>query len=148
MGSLKWIVSVNNVKENSELNFGKKLKPWQRNLYRIAGTLSFGLGMLGIVLPLLPTTPFLLLAVYCYARSSEKLYFWLLNHKVFGEYIKNYREKKGIPLKLKIWVLSLLWLTISYSAFFVVGLIWVRILLLLIATGVTIHIFKIPTYKK
>jgi len=136
------------LKENSEINFGKKLKPWQRNLYRVAGTISFGLGMLGIALPMLPTTPFLLLSVYCYARSSEKLYFWLINHKVFGEYIRNYREKNGVPLKLKIWVLSLLWTTISYSAFFIVDAIWVKILLMIIAVGVTIHILKLPTYKK
>lgn len=128
--------------------FGKNLKPWQKAAYKISGILSFLLGMLGIVLPLLPTTPFLLLAVWCYARSSEKLYYWLIYHRVFGEYIRNYREKKGIPLNIKVWVLSLLWVTISFSAFFAVDLLLVRILLFLIAAGVTIHILKIPTYKK
>jgi uncharacterized protein len=135
-------------KKIREINFGKKLKPWQRALFRIAGTASFVLGMLGVFLPLLPTTPFMLLSVYCYARSSEKLYYWLINHRIFGEYIRNYRDKKGIPKKVKIWVLALLWLTISYSAFFVVDILWVRVLLYVIAISVTIHVLKIPTFKK
>ncbi|MFW5793040.1 MAG: YbaN family protein [Bacteroidota bacterium] len=128
--------------------FGKNLKPWQKNLYKICGILSFLMGMLGIALPLLPTTPFLLLAVWCYARSSEKLYYWLVYHRVFGEYIRNYRDKKGIPLRIKVGVLVLLWATISFSAFFAVEIIWVRILLMIIAIGVSIHILKIPTLKR
>ena len=66
------------------------------------GTFFVGLGIIGIFLPLLPTTPFLLLAAACYARSSKRFYNWLLNNKWFGNYIKNYRERKGIPLQIKI----------------------------------------------
>ena len=135
-------------KLEADVFFGKNLKPWQRYLYRLAGIISFGLGMLGVVLPLLPTTPFLLLSVWCYARSSEKLYYWLIYHRIFGEFIRNYRDKKGIPLKIKIWVLTLLWGTISYSAFVVVDLVWVKILLMIIAIGVSIHILQFPTLKK
>ncbi len=84
------------------------------------GTFFVGLGIFGIFLPLLPTTPFLLLAAACYARSSKRFYNWLLNNKWFGNYIKNYRERKGIPLKIKILSISFLWIAIGYSAIFIV----------------------------
>ena len=87
------------------------------------GTFFVGLGIIGIILPILPTTPFLLLATACYARSSEKFYNWLLNNKWVGKYIKNYREGKGISLKAKISVISLLWTVITFSAFFVVPIL-------------------------
>lgn len=111
----------------------------------IAGTISLGLGIVGIIVPLLPTTPFLLLAAACYVRGSARLYDWLLSSKYLGSYIRNYREKRAIPLRTKIGALSLLWLSIGYSAFFVVTLAWVKILLLLIASGVTVHIYKLNT---
>jgi uncharacterized membrane protein YbaN (DUF454 family) len=119
-----------------------------RILLVIAGTISVGLGILGIFLPLLPTTPFLLLAAACYARSSRKLYNWLLNNKYFGIYIRNYREGKGIPLKVKITAILLLVLTISYTSIFVIHNWLIRALLLLIMTGVSIHLITLPTLKE
>lgn len=113
-----------------------------------AGTFFVGLGVLGIFLPLLPTTPFLLLAAACYARSSKRFYNWLLNNKWFGNYIKNYQEKKGVPLKVKLSSLSLLWITILFSAVFVVDILLFRIILILIAAGVTIHILSIRTLRR
>lgn len=107
------------------------------------GTISVALGVLGLFLPLLPTTPFLLLAAACYARSSEKLYDWLLGNRWFGEYIRNYRERKGIPLKRTAVAIALLWLTIGYTAIVAVSLLWVRIILLAIACGVTFHLVSI-----
>lgn len=120
--------------------FGKQLSPWKRGLLVVAGTLSLGLGILGIPLPLLPTTPFLLLSAWCYARSSERFYYWLINHRVFGRHIRNYREQRGMSRKLKWYTIGLLWLTIGISATFAVSLWWVRALLLVIAVGVTLHI--------
>ena len=119
-----------------------------RGLLITAGTFFVGLGVLGIFLPLLPTTPFLLLAAACYARSSKRFYNWLLDNKWFGNYIKNYQEKKGVPLKVKLSSLSLLWITILFSAVFVVDIFFVRIILILIATCVTIHILYIRTLKR
>ncbi|PKK85447.1 MAG: DUF454 domain-containing protein [Thermoplasmata archaeon HGW-Thermoplasmata-1] len=104
-----------------------------------AGTFFVGLGVLGIFLPLLPTTPFLLLAAACYAKGSKRFYNWLLSNKWFGNYIKNYREGKGVPLKVKILSISLLWLTIMFSTVFIGDNLFVRIILILIAIGVTIH---------
>jgi len=111
------------------------------------GTFFVGLGIIGIFLPLLPTTPFLLLAAACYARSSKRFYNWLLNNKWFGNYIKNYRERKGIPLKIKIISIFSLWIVIGYSVIFVVHIFLGKIVIILIAVGVTMHILSIQTLK-
>lgn len=105
------------------------------------------LAALGMVLPVLPTTPFLLLAAYCYARSSERFYRWLITNRWFGHYIRAYRLGYGIPLKQKVLSLSLLWLTIGYSVIAVVGQWWLRLLLVAIAVGVTLHLVKIRTHR-
>jgi hypothetical protein len=111
------------------------------------GTFFLGLGIIGIFLPLLPTTPFLLLAAACYARSSKRFYNFLLNNKWFGNYIKNYRERKGIPLKIKILSISFLWIVIGYSVIFVIHIFLGKIVIILIAVGVTMHILSIQTLK-
>jgi len=110
-----------------------------------AGTVSVGLGILGIFLPLLPTTPFLLLSAVCYSKGSEKLYNWLLDNRYFGSYIKNYREKKGIPLRAKITAIVFLNITMGYAIFFVVHYFWLKVILFLIAVGVFIHISSMKT---
>ncbi len=111
------------------------------------GTLCVALGVLGIFLPVLPTTPFLLLAALFYGHSSKRFYHWLTTNRWFGEYIRNYREGKGIPLKQKVLTAVLLWLTIGFTAWLAVTLWWVRLLLLAIAGGVTIHLVWVKTYK-
>ena len=111
----------------------------------ICGSIAIGLGILGILLPLLPTTPFLLLGAACYLRSSNKLYQWLINNKWLGSYIKNYYEGNGITLKTKIVSISLLWMSISYTALFLIEILLVKILLLFIAIGVTKHLLSLKT---
>jgi len=118
-----------------------------RYLLIFAGTIFLGFGIIGIFLPILPTTPFLLLSAACYARGSQRFYNWLMNNKWFGNYIKNYREGRGIPLKFKIFTISLLWVTILTSIYFVINNFWIKITLVIIAIGVTIHILTIKTYK-
>lgn len=113
-----------------------------------AGTFFLGLGLVGIFIPVLPTTPFLLLAAACFARSSKRFYEWLLNNKWFGSYIKNYREGRGIPMNVKLVTISVLWITILISVFLVIQDLWLELLLLLIASAVTIHILTIKTFKK
>jgi len=131
-----------------KINDERKLKSnFSRWVLIIVGSFFAGLGILGIFLPLLPTTPFLLLAAACYIRSSERLYNWLMNNKWIGRYIKNYLEGKGIPLKSKVLSISALWITIGYSVFFVVNIFPVRIILILIAIGVTMHLLSIRTLK-
>jgi len=119
----------------------------KRRLLIGAGTLSTGLGIIGIFIPILPTTPFLLLAAACYMRSSERFYQWLINNRVFGAYVMNYIEGRGMPVKLKIFIIFLLWLTIGLSITFGVQNIVIRIVLICVAIGVTIHICLIKRRK-
>lgn len=113
-----------------------------------AGFLFVGLGVLGIFLPLLPTTPFLLLAAACFARSSERFYRWLINNRWFGAYVRGYREGRGIPAKVKVFTVALLWVVIILSAAFAVSSFIVRLILIIIAIGVTVHIVLIKPSKR
>jgi len=114
----------------------------------VSGTFFLVMGIIGIFIPLLPTTPFLLLAAACYARGSKKFYDWLINNKWLGEYIKNYREGKGISLTVKIVIITILWITITFSAFIFVSYFLIQIILIIIAIFVTVHILTIKTMKK
>ena len=120
-----------------------------RALFFGAGTISLAFGAIGIVLPILPTTPLLLLALACYCRSSKRMTKWILTNKYFGDYIRRYKEGKGIPLKTKVLALTVLWMTVSFSAFFMVQK-WliVQLILFAVAIGVTIHLIRLPTYKE
>lgn len=111
------------------------------------GSVSLALGILGIFLPVLPTTPFLLLAAALYVRSSARLYDWLMSHKQLGPYIKNFRENKAIPLRVKVVSVSLVWATLLYCALFVAWVWWMRLLFIAIATCVTVHILHYRTLK-
>ena len=109
------------------------------------GTLSLVLGVAGVFLPLLPTTPFLLLAAALYFRSSPRLYEWLLSHPRLGSYIRNFREHKAIPLRVKIVSVTLVWVTLLYCTFGVADVWWMRIVFIAIAVAVTIHILHYNT---
>ena len=122
----------------------ERLKKW---CLLSIGTLAVGLGLLGIALPLLPTTPFLLLAAACYLRSSARFYHWLMYHPWFGSYLRNYQAGRGIPRGTKIVAISLLWLTIGSSAIFVVPAWQGKVALIGIALGVTIHLLRLKTFK-
>jgi Uncharacterized protein conserved in bacteria len=106
----------------------------------IAGTISLILGIIGIFVPLLPTTPFLLLTAYLYFRSSPKAYDWLIRQKHLGPYIINYREKKIIPLRIKVYSLVLMWGFVLYGTFFLIDPVWLKIVLLAIILAVSVHI--------
>lgn len=125
-----------------------RLGSLKRGLFIAAGTICLGLGVVGIILPVLPTTPFLLLSAACYVRGSERMYRWLLNNKWFGKYIRNYREGKGIPLRGKVSALLLLWIAISCSALLLVKITIVQIILFAIAFGVSMYIIRLPTFRK
>lgn len=114
----------------------------------IAGSISLALGLLGIILPLLPTTPLLLLAAACYVRSSSRLYEWLITNKYFGSYIENYRLGKGIPLKAKVIGVSVLWLSMGYTILNVVPLVIIKLLLFCTALFFSWFILKQKTLLK
>lgn len=120
----------------------------KRYLLIVAGSISLALGIIGIFLPVLPTTPFLLLSAACWLKSSQRLYDWLLSHPRLGPYISDFMVHKAIPLRIKIISISLLWITLLYCAIFVTDLLWLRILFMAIAIGVTIHILSFKTRRK
>ncbi len=112
------------------------------------GIITLTLGIIGIFLPVLPTTPFLLLSAAAFARSSKGLYNWLVNHKILGKYIRDFLNEKTIPIRIKVYSISLLWATILFSIFFAVNdKAWLQLLLLTIAVGVTTHILSYKTKK-
>jgi hypothetical protein len=115
----------------------------KRRLFVVAGSISLALGIIGIILPILPTTPFLLLAAICYMRGSQRLYNALLSNRFVGNYIQNYLEGRGMSLKMKIWTLSLLWIAIILTAVLATDSITIRIILLIVLIGVTTHILMI-----
>ncbi|RPJ60384.1 MAG: DUF454 domain-containing protein [Dehalococcoidia bacterium] len=119
----------------------------KRRLFVIAGSIALGTGVIGIVLPVLPTTPFLLLAAICYMRGSKRLYNALVCNRFIGNYIRNYLEGRGMSLKMKIWTLSLLWIAILLTAILTTESLIIRIILLFVLIGVTIHILKIKTAR-
>ncbi|NLF57801.1 MAG: DUF454 domain-containing protein [Candidatus Hydrogenedens sp.] len=118
-----------------------------KSILLAVGALSVALGVLGMFLPLLPTTPLLLLAAFCFARSSERAHRWLLHNRWFGEYLRNYHERRGITLRHKVVTLSTLWVMIGVSALFLVPLWWVKLLLLAIAAGVTVYLLRLNTLR-
>ena len=120
----------------------------RRIIYLLVGLVSVILGIVGIFLPLLPTTPFLLLAMFCFLRSSPRCYRWLMENRWLGIYIKNYLAGHGIPRREKILILALLWSTIVLSACTIVNSWWLRLLLAAIAVGVTWHIVRMKTMAK
>ena len=112
------------------------------------GLISMFLGILGIFIPLLPTTPFLLLSATLFMKSSTRLYNWLLNHKYLGKHIQNYLIHRSIPIKTKITTLLFLWLTILLSVFLWVEKPIFKFLLLFIAIAVSIHILSFKSKQK
>lgn len=113
----------------------------------VLGSLFLVLAVLGIFLPLLPATPFLLLASACYLRGSDRLHSWMMNHRLFGSYLKNIQQRRGIPLRAKIISAALLWLSISYSIYSI-DILLLELLLLLIGITSSIMIFRMKTLKE
>lgn len=117
--------------------------PLLRSLLFALGWLSVGLGVLGVFLPLLPTTPFMLLAAACFARSSERFYCWITSHHRYGPMIADYLAGKGLPMRAKYLAISLLWLSILFGVFWV-DFIWAKLAMLLTAVGVTTYLWHLP----
>jgi uncharacterized membrane protein YbaN (DUF454 family) len=121
--------------------------PALRYVLLAIGWLSVALGVVGIFLPVLPTTPFLLLAAACFMRSSKRFYLWLVNHRQLGPWIVDYLEGQGIPLKGKVYAISLMWLSIGLSCY-LVPLFWARAFMLTSAILVSLYILSQKTRHK
>ncbi len=125
----------------------QKYNRFIRGTLIVAGTFFLGLGILGIILPILPTTPFLLLSAACYSRSSNRFYKWLIGNRWFGKYISDYRSGKGIPIRAKIITVITLWATILFTVFTIVTHPILRLILFIIAISVTIHLLMTKNAK-
>ncbi len=110
------------------------------------GSIALALGVIGVVVPLLPTTPFLLLASFCYVRSSARLHRWLMNHRVFGKLLYDYTTHRAVKRNVKISALTCLWLSLAISIY-VTGSLHLTIFLVIIGIGVSIHLLKLKTLK-
>ncbi len=112
------------------------------------GLVCVGLGTAGIFLPLLPTTPFLLLAAACFARSSERFYDWLMTNRWVGSYVRNYTEHRATTMATKVGGITMLWCCLALAGLFFTDSSLVRSLLLVIAVGVTIHLASLKTITR
>jgi uncharacterized membrane protein YbaN (DUF454 family) len=121
------------------------MKPVVRYLYIILGIIFLSLGIIGVFLPILPTTPFLLLTSFCFLRSSKRLYNWLVNHRIFGVFIYNYLTYKSATRNTKIGTLVFLWASLFISSLFISQLS-IKLVLLAVGIGVTIHICTLRTF--
>ena len=144
----RYTIKKNNIKRTLYFFVFWSIFAPMKILYTIVGTTSLILGIIGIFLPLLPTTPFLLLSAALYFRGSPRLYSWLIHQKQLGPYIKNFREYRAIPLRAKVISVSLIWITLSYCIFQIAPYLWLKIVLLAIAIGTTWHILSYKTLKK
>lgn len=113
----------------------------------IVGSLAVILALLGVFLPLLPTTPFLLLASACFVRSSDRMHRWLLNNRVFGEYLRNFESGRGIPLRAKLVAIALLWLSMGWSIWLVKPVL-LKLMLAAIGISVTIYLARFKTLRE
>lgn len=113
----------------------------------ISGSISLFLGVVAAFVPLLPTTPFLILSLYCYLKSSKRLYEWLLGHRIFGRYLYNYVTYRAIEKKTKIYTIVFFWISLIVSMLLFMNL-YICILLTLIGIAVSIHVGSLKTIEK
>lgn len=118
-----------------------------RYIYLMIGMISFGLGFIGIVLPILPTTPFLLLAGFCFARSSKRVHNWVVSTKAYQRHLEPFVQKRAMTLKTKICILSLASFMLAFPLF-LTDLWWLRVFIIgLYIFKYYYFLFKIKTIK-
>lgn len=123
------------------------MRKTSRILLITGGVACVLLALIGIFIPVLPTTPFLILAAFLFAHSSPRALHWLENNRLLGAYIRNYRAGRGMKLVDKIISLTLLWLGIGLSIWKLVDTLWLQLVLLSVAVGVTIHLLRVKTFR-
>lgn len=112
----------------------------------LIGTISVVLAIAGIFLPLLPTTPFLLLASACYLKGSKRLHTWLMNNRFLGKYLEGIQQRKGIPMKAKVLTIAILWASILFSVYTIENIL-VKFILIVITAGWSVLILRMKTLK-
>ena len=124
-----------------------KTNGFYRILWLIFGLIFLGIGMIGVVIPGLPTTIFMIIAVACFYRSSQRLYDWVINHKYFGEHVKNFREGRGMPKKAKFMAIGTMWVFVSISVLFGIPdhMLMIKIITILGAATGTGYVISLRT---
>ena len=135
------------VNPDSETTKASIRQPVVKAIVLAVGWISVALGFLGIFLPVLPTTPFLLLAAACFIRTSPRFYHWLISHPHMGKYVIYYLDGKGIPFKAKVYTLTLMWITLITTAFILVPKTTLQIILPITGTAVSIYILRLPNLE-
>jgi hypothetical protein len=116
-----------------------------RALFNLAGSVALALGILGIFLPLLPTTPFVLLAAACYARGSEHFHQWLLANRTFGPMVREWEGHRSLPYRTKVTAIVLMSITMTVSIVFFVRPGWLKLVLALFGVGLAVWMYRIPS---
>jgi len=117
----------------------------KRLFFLSVGSTLLGIGVIGIIIPVLPTTPFILASAFFYGKSSKRLDNWISNSPYFGSYIENYKTKNGVPLNVKLTSIGFLWLTLVVSAFLFYNTWYIPLILIIVGMAVTLHIALIKT---
>jgi len=120
----------------------------KKKLFIVIGTTSLVIGSIGIVIPILPTTPFMILTTICYMKGSNRLYHWIIRNRLFGKFLENYLQRKGISIRSKMISIIFLWITIAFSSFIFVNNVFVQYILLIVLLAVTVHILLLKTYHR
>lgn len=132
--------------QSIELGGDDMMTPVKRVLLVSAGCLSLALGVIGAFLPLLPTVPLVLLAGFCFARSSEKLHAWLLAHRYFGPIIENFEAGRGVPRRVKVRAITIIWLSMGFSSW-IVGRPMLILMLVTIGLATSTYLWRLPEYQ-
>lgn len=127
--------------------FKKTENKFLRIILIVAGILFVFLGIMGIIFPIIPATPFFLVSAWCFMKTSDRLYHWLMFNRLFGHHLKNYLDGNGIALGVKIFLLTMAWLMISYLIFFVFAQKIIYVILVAVAIAISITILREKTYR-
>lgn len=125
--------------------YSEDMRPVKQHLLFACGWTALGVGVVGLVVPVLPTVPFVLLAAACFLRSSPRWHTWLVTHPVLGRHAADYLEGRGLRARAKILALATLWASVLLSVFLVVPVLAVDILLVAVAAAVSIYLLRLPT---
>ena len=118
-----------------------------RGVYIVVGTVALIVGAVGLFLPVLPTTPFVILAAACYYRGSDRLHKWILNSKWFGETIRNFQAGRGLTRGTKLKAISMMWAMIIISTWFYVNGVSARVAMFCVGVVVTVYLVRLPTWQ-
>jgi uncharacterized membrane protein YbaN (DUF454 family) len=121
---------------------------FRKLILTVIGSLSLALGIIGVILPVLPTTPFILFSAWCFYRGSDRFHNWIINHAYFGPIIKEYGDSEGMTIESKVKAIGMTWTAVLLTAIFVLDSFLMRTLIIIIAGIGTIFLLKIKTRKK